>query len=103
MDLKTLSNIDLANEMHRLEHRAGLLSIWMDESHRRICSLISEGPDNALKKQMDSDASHGVISLYSLTGTIKRELTLKQEAEVERYTILADLKKIELELDRRVK
>lgn len=102
MDLKVLSNIELAKYMHDLEHRAGLLSLWMDESHRRICTLIADGPDSALQKQMDSDSARGITSLYTLTGTIKRELTLKQEAEVERYTILADLKKIEIELDRRV-
>lgn len=102
LDLKTLSNIDLANEMNRLTHRMGELSLWMDESHRRICGLIQEGPDGALQKQIDREAAQGVISLYSVTGTIKRELELKQSAEVERYTVLADLKKIELEIDRRV-
>ena len=103
MDLKSLNNIELANEMNRLTHRNGELNLWMEESDRRIRGLILEGPDSALQKQIASDAAHGIISLYSLSGTIKRELTLKQEAEVEKYAILADLKKIELELDRRVK
>jgi len=102
VELKTLSNIELANEMSRLTHRYGELSQWMEESDRRIRGLILEGPDSALQKQIAADASHGVVSLYSLTGTIKRELDLKQQAEVERYTVLADLKKIELEIDRRV-
>jgi hypothetical protein len=101
MDLKPLSNIELANEMHRLTHRYGELSQWMEESDRRIRGLILEGPDSALQKQIAADTAHGIISLYSLTGTIKRELELKQQAEVERYSVLADLKKIELEMDRR--
>lgn len=102
MELKALSNIELANEMNRLTHRYGELSQWMEESDRRIRGLILEGPDSALQKQIAADAAHGVVSLYSLTGTIKRELELKQQAEVEKYTLLADLKKIELEIDRRV-
>lgn len=102
MDLKPLSNIELTNEMTRLTHRYGELSLWIEESDRRIRGLILEGPDSALQKQIASDASHGVVSLYSLTGTIKRELDLKQQAEIEKYAILADLKKIELEMDRRV-
>lgn len=102
MDLKPLSNIELANEMNRLTHRYGELSQWMEEADRRIRGLILEGPDSALQKQIASDASHGVVSLYSLTGTIKRELSLKQDAEVEKYAVLANLKKIEIEMDRRV-
>ena len=102
MDLKTLNNIDLANEMNKLTHRYGELSQWIEESDRRIRGLILEGPDSALQKQIDADRNRGIISLYSLTGTIKRELDLKQQAEVEKYTVLADLKKIELEMDRRV-
>lgn len=102
MDLKQLSNIELANEMNRLTHRYGELALWMEESDRRIRGLILEGPDSALQAQLASDAAHGVVNLYSLTGTIKRELELKQQAEVEKYSILADLKKIELEMDRRV-
>ena len=102
VDLKSLSNIELANEMNRLTHRNGELSLWMDESHRRICSLILEGPDAALKSQMQAAENHGVVSMYALSGTIQRELELKQAAEVERYTVLANLKKIELEMDARV-
>lgn len=102
MDLKPLSNLELTNEMNRLTHRYGELSQWIEESDRRIRGLILEGPDSALQKQIASDAAHGVVSLYSLTGTIRRELDLKQQAEVEKYTILADLKKIELEIDKRV-
>lgn len=102
LDLKQLSNIELANEMSRLTHRNGELSLWMDDSHRRICSLILEGPDNALKMQMKAAEAHGVISMYQLSGTITRELELKQQAEVERYAVLANLKKVELEMDRRV-
>lgn len=102
MDLRALNNIELANEMNRLTHRYGELSQWMEESDRRIRGLILEGPDSALQKQIASDAAHGVVSLYSLTGTIKRELDLKQQAEIEKYTILADLKKIEIEIDKRV-
>lgn len=102
MDLKQLSNIELANEMSRLQHRYGELSLWMEEGDRRIRGLILEGPDSALEKQIASDAAHGVVSLYSLAGTVKRELELKQQAEVEKYAVLADLKKIELEMDRRV-
>ena len=102
MDLTSLSNIELANEMHRLTHRYGELSQWMDESDRRIRGLILEGPDAALQKQIASAEAHGIISLYSLTGTITRELDLKQQAEEERYAVLAQLKKIENDIDRRV-
>jgi len=103
MDLKSLNNIDLANQMKDLTHRMGDLCMWIEASDRRICDLILNGPDSALQRQQDADAAHGVISLYSVTGTIKRELELKQQAEVEKYSVLADLKKIELEIDRRVK
>ena len=102
MDLKALSNIELANEMNRLTHRNGELNLWMEESDRRIRGLILEGPDSALQKQIAQAEAHGVISLYSLSGTIKRELDLKQSAEIEKYTILAALKRVELEMDRRV-
>jgi len=102
MDLKSLSNIELANEMNRLTHRYGELSQWMEESDRRIRGLILDGPDSALQRQIAADAAHGIVSLYSLTGTIKRELELKQQAEIEKYAVLADLRKIELEMDRRV-
>lgn len=102
MDLKTLNNIQLANEMNRLTHRYGELSQWMEESDRRIRGLILEGPDSALQKQIASAEAHGIISLYSLTGAITRELDLKQQAEEEKYIVLANLKKIELEIDSRV-
>ncbi len=103
MDLKPLSNIELTNEMNRLTHRYGELSQWMEESDRRIRGLILEGPDSALQKQIASDAAHGVVSLYSVSGTIRRELVLKQQAEEERYSVLANLKRIEIEIDSRVK
>lgn len=102
MDLKPLSNIELANEMNRLTHRYGELSQWMEESDRRIRGLILEGPDSALQKQIASDTAHGIISLYSVSGTIRRELILKQQAEEERYSVLANLKRIEIEIDKRV-
>ena len=102
MDLKTLTNIQLADEMKNLTHRMGELSMWIEESDRRIRGLILEGPDSALQKQIDRDAAHGVISLYTLSGTIKNELDLMQSAQVEKYTVLSNLKRIELEMDRRV-
>jgi len=102
MDLKPLSNMELASEMNKLTHRYGELSQWMEESDRRIRGLILEGPDSALQKQIASAEAHGIFSMYSLTGAITRELDLKQHAEVERYTVLANLKKIELEIDKRV-
>ena len=102
MDLKTLNNIELANEMNRLTHRMGDLCMWIEASDRRICDLILNGADSALKKQQEVDVAHGITTLYSVTGTIKRELELKQQAEIEKYSVLADLKKIELEIDTRV-
>lgn len=102
MDLKSLNNIELANQMKELTHRMGDLCMWIEASDRRICDLILNGPDSALQKQQAVDAAHGVVSLYSITGTVKREIELKQQAEIEKYSVLADLKKIELEIDRRV-
>lgn len=102
MDLKPLSNIQLADEMKRLTHRMGELSMWIEESDRRIRGLILEGPDSALQRQIDRDANRGVISLYTLSGTVKNEVDLMQSAQIEKYAVLSDLKRVEIEMDRRV-
>lgn len=80
--LPALSNIDLANEMHRLTKRYGDLSIWIAESELKIYQMIAEN------KQVQHE--------------IAREIHNKQEAELEKWVVLSDLKKIELEMDKRV-
>lgn len=80
--LPTLSNIDLANEMHRLTKRYGDLSLWIAESELKIYQMIAEN------RQVQAE--------------IAREIHNKQEAELEKWVVLSDLKKIELEMDKRV-
>lgn len=81
--LPELSNIDLANEMHRLTKRYGELSLWAAESELRIYQMIAD--DEQVQAQ------------------IAREIQNKQEAELEKWIVLSDLKKVELEMDKRVK
>lgn len=80
--LPALSNIDLANEMHRLTKRYGDLSLWIAESELKIYQMIAEN------RQVQAE--------------IAREIHNKQEAELEKWVVLSDLKKIELEMDKRV-
>lgn len=82
MDLKPLSNGELATQMYTLTKRYGELSLWIAEADQKVCTMIRDN------KQIQS--------------TIAREIELKHAADVERYIILADLKKIELEMDFRV-
>lgn len=81
-DLQNLKNGELATEMYTLERRYGQLSLWITEADIKVRKMITErtGTD----------------------GQIKYQLELKHGAEVEMYTVLSDLKKIELEMDRRV-
>ena len=96
MDLKTLSNIELANEMNRLTHRMGELCMWMEESDRKICGLLLDPYSISTEKTKEGRTR---FPMYS---EVASELDLKQSAELEKYIVLADLKKIELEMDRRV-
>lgn len=95
MDLKTLSNMQIEGEMRRLTHRMGELSMWMEESDRIICGLLLD----PYSVPIENKEGKTRFPLYS---SVARELDLKQSAEIEKYIVLAELKKIELELDRRV-
>src|ERR1700677_4698641 len=95
-NLKSLSNMELAAEMNRLTHRMGELSMWMEESDRKICTLILE------PYSVPTETKEGKTR-FPLYSSVARELDLKQSAELEKYIVLADLKKIELEMDSRVK
>lgn len=79
--MEALSNIELANEMMDKTKRYGELSLWIAEADFKIYSMIIEN------KQVQS--------------AIAREIELKHDADIERYIMLSDLKKIELEMDRR--
>lgn len=79
--LQTLTNIELANEMFSLTKRFGELSLWIAEADQKVYTMI------AGNNQIQS--------------AISREIELKHQADVERYIVLSDLKKIELEMDRR--
>jgi hypothetical protein len=80
--LQTLSNLDLANQMMDRTKRYGELSLWIAEADLKIFNMITE------HKQVQS--------------TIAHEIELKHQADLERYIVLSDLKKIELEMDKRV-
>ena len=80
--LTELSNNELANQMSQLTKRFGELSLWISESDIKVYTMITEN------RQVQS--------------AISREIELKHAADVERYIVLSDLKKIELEMDRRV-
>lgn len=82
MELQVLTNMDLANEMLSLTKRYGELSLWIAEADLKIYDMIQKN------QQVQS--------------VIAREIELKHGADVERYIVLSDLKKIELEMDRRV-
>lgn len=82
MDLKALSNNELANEMFSLTKRFGELCLWIAEADTKVYSMITEN------RQVQS--------------AIAREIELKHAADVERYIVLSNLKKIELEMDKRV-
>lgn len=81
-NLAELSNLELANEMMSCTKRFGELSLWIAEADIKVYSMITE------HKQVQA--------------SIAREIELKHQADVERYIVLSDLKKIELEMDRRV-
>jgi hypothetical protein len=96
LDLKALNNGELAAEMHRLTHRLGELSLWIEESDRKICALILD------PYSVPTETTPEGRTRFPLYSSVARELDLKQSAELEKYIVLADLKKIELEMDRRV-
>lgn len=81
-NLTELSNIELANEMLLQTKRFGELSLWITEADIKVHKMITED------KQVQS--------------AIAREIELKHQADVERYIVLSNLKKIELEMDKRV-
>jgi len=81
-NLTQLSNGELATEMYTVTKRYGELSLWIVEADIKVRSMITER--------------------VGTTGDIKYQIELKHGAEVELYTVLSDLKKIELEMDRRV-
>lgn len=81
-NLKALTNIELSNEMISQTKRFGELSLWIAEADLKVYNMITEN------KQVQS--------------AIAREIELKHEADVERYIVLSNLKKIELEMDTRV-
>lgn len=80
--LIALSNSELAAEMYSLTKRYGELSLWAAEAELKIVNMITKN------EQIQS--------------VIAREIELKQGAELERYIVLSNLKKVELEMDRRV-
>jgi len=82
MLLAPLSNGELATQMYTLTKRFGELSLWIAEADTKVYRMITEDT------QVQSE--------------IAREIELKHAADVERYIVLADLKKIELEMDKRV-
>jgi hypothetical protein len=82
MDLKMLSNGELATRMYEETKRYGELCLWMAEAELKIINMISEN------KQVQSE--------------ISRQLELKQGAEVEKFVALSNLKKIELEIEKRL-
>ena len=83
VSLKQQSNGELATEMYALERRYGQLSLWIAEADLKIYNMITteDAPKESIKFQLD----------------------LKHDADRERYIILSNLKKIELEVDIRVK
>lgn len=81
-NLQDLNNSELAAKMYELTKRYGELSLWSIESELKIFNMITKN------EQIQS--------------VIAREIELKQGAELEKYIVLSDLKKIELEMDRRV-
>jgi hypothetical protein len=81
-NLAELSNNELANEMYSLTKRFGELSLWISEADIKVYTMITEN------RQVQS--------------AISREIELKHGADLERYIVLSNLKKIELEMDKRV-
>lgn len=80
--LTQLSNGELATRMYEETKRYGELSLWIAEAEFKIYTMITTNNE----KQSE----------------IKRQLELKQGAEVEKFIALSNLKKIELEMDLRV-
>lgn len=81
-NLQNLTNLELTDQMYVLTKRYGELSLWITECDQKVCAMIQQN------KQDQS--------------SIAREIELKHQADVEKYIVLSDLKKIELEMDRRV-
>ena len=82
MDLKPLSNSELANEMVALTKRFGDLSLWITEHEVKIYNMITTNSETP--------------------SAMKASLELKHGAEAEKWLVLSNLKKIELEMDKRV-
>lgn len=80
--LLDLSNGELATRMYEVTKRYGELSLWMSECELKIVQMITTNTE--------------------IQSEITRQLELKQAAEIEKFIALSNLKKIELEMDRRV-
>jgi len=80
--LLDLSNGELATRMYEVTKRYGELTLWMSECELKIVQMITTNSE--------------------VQSEITRQLELKQAAEVEKFIALSNLKKIELEMDRRV-
>ena len=83
MPLGSLNNLDLTTKMFTLTQRYGELTLWLEQTDRKIFDMI------CTDKQ--------VVSL-----SLQKEIELKHQADTERYVVLSQLKQIELEMDRRV-
>ena len=81
--LVPLSNMELASKQFELLKRYGELSLWIAEADRKIFDMI------CTDRQIDSMG-------------IKRELELKHSADTERYAVLSEMKRLEIEMENRV-
>jgi len=80
--LLDLSNGELATKMYEVTKRYGELSLWISEAELKITTMI--------------------MTNNEVQSEIAQQVKLKHAAEIEKYMALSNLKKIELEMDRRV-
>lgn len=80
--LTQLSNGELATRMYEVTKRYGECCMWVAEAENKIFNMITNRVED-----------------YS---EISVQVELKGQAELEKYIAMSNLKKIELEMDRRV-
>jgi len=86
--LTQLSNGELATRLYEITKRYGECCLWIADAELKLYRVITE-------------ADRGIMNAEE-QAEITKQIEFKKGAELEKYIALSNLKKIELEMDRRV-
>ena len=81
--LQVLNNSELTSEIYALTKRYGELSLWLAEAELKIFTMIC------------TDSKIVTLGL-------EKEIDIKQAADLERWKVLSQIKRCEIEMERRV-